>query len=101
MSSKSDADDDTAVDYQEGSPAEGEEEEDITVKRGSIDEWIDYEELRYGSASPELHELERNPSTDVSIYRTEEENDVAKTVNESWKTEVIIINDETGLGPRP
>ena len=101
MSSKSDADDDTAVDYQEGSPAEGEEEEDITVKRGSIDEWIDYEELRYGSANPELHELERNPSADVSIYRTEEENDVAKTANERGKAEVVITNNETGLEPSP
>ncbi|KAF1318564.1 hypothetical protein FI667_g13820, partial [Globisporangium splendens] len=77
MSRASDADDDTAVDYQEYSPEEGEEEESITVRRDSIDEWVEYEELRYGSGSLELHELERNPSADVSIYRTEEENDVA------------------------
>ncbi|KAF1332721.1 putative retroelement, partial [Globisporangium splendens] len=101
MSRASDADDDTAVDYQEYSPEEGEEEEGITVRRDSIDEWVEYEELRYGSGSPELHELERNPSADVSIYRTEEENDVAKTVNEREKGEVIITNNETGLEPPP
>ncbi|KAF1314284.1 hypothetical protein FI667_g16804, partial [Globisporangium splendens] len=101
MSRASDADDDTAVDYQEYSPEEGEEEEGITVRRYSIDEWVEYEELRYGSGSPELHELERNPSADVSIYRTEEENDVAKTVNEREKEEVIITNNETGLEPPP
>ncbi|KAF1318301.1 hypothetical protein FI667_g14062, partial [Globisporangium splendens] len=101
MSRASDADDDTAVDYQEYSPEEGEEEEGITVRRDSIDEWVEYEELRYGSGSPELHELERNPSADVSIYRTEEENDVAKTVNEREKEEVIITNNETGLEPPP
>ncbi|KAF1336863.1 hypothetical protein FI667_g42, partial [Globisporangium splendens] len=80
MSRASDADDDTAVDYQEYSPEEGEEEE---------------------ASPPELHELERNPSADVSIYRTEEENDVAKTVNEREKEEVIITNNETGLEPPP
>ncbi|KAF1318629.1 hypothetical protein FI667_g13779, partial [Globisporangium splendens] len=101
MSRASDADDDTAVDYQEYSPEEGEEEEGITVRRNSIDEWVECEELRYGSGSPELHELERNPSADVSIYRTEEENDVAKTVNERKKGEVIITNNETGLEPPP
>ncbi|KAF1313504.1 hypothetical protein FI667_g17284, partial [Globisporangium splendens] len=98
MSRVSDADDDTAVDYQEYSP---EEEEGITARRDSIDEWVEYEELRYGSGSPELHKLERNPSADVSIYRTEEENDVAKTVNEREKGEVIITNNETGLEPPP
>ncbi|KAF1314503.1 hypothetical protein FI667_g16637, partial [Globisporangium splendens] len=49
MSRASDADDDTAVDYQEYSPEEGEEEEEeegITVRRDSIDEWVEYEELR-------------------------------------------------------
>ncbi|KAF1325860.1 hypothetical protein FI667_g8952, partial [Globisporangium splendens] len=101
MSRASDADDDTAVDYQEYSPEEGEEEEGITVRRDSIDEWVEYEELRYGSGSPELHKLERNPSADVSIYRMEEENDVAKTVNEKVKGEVIITNNETGLEPPP
>jgi hypothetical protein len=101
MSRASDVDDDTAVDYQEYSPEEGEEEEDITVKRDSIDKWVEYKELYYGSGSLELHELERNPSADVSIYRTEEENDVAKTVNEREKEEVIITNNETGLEPPP
>ncbi|KAF1319685.1 hypothetical protein FI667_g12930, partial [Globisporangium splendens] len=99
MSRACDAEDDTAVDYQEYSPEEGEEGEDITVKLGSIDEWVEYEELHYGSGSPELHELERNPSADVSIYRTDEENDVAKTVKERGKGEVIITNNETGLEP--
>ncbi|KAF1328863.1 hypothetical protein FI667_g6411, partial [Globisporangium splendens] len=80
-------------------PEEGEEGEDITVKLGSIGEWVEYEELHYGSGSPELHELERNPSADVSIYRTDEENDVAKTVKERGKEEVIITNNETGLEP--
>ncbi|KAF1321861.1 hypothetical protein FI667_g11739, partial [Globisporangium splendens] len=99
MSRTSDAEEDTAVDYQEYSPEEGEEGEDITVKLGSIGEWVEYEELHYGSGSPELHELERNPSADVSIYRTDEENDVAKTVKERGKEEVIITNNETGLEP--
>ncbi|KAF1328943.1 hypothetical protein FI667_g6309, partial [Globisporangium splendens] len=80
-------------------PEEGEEGEDITVKLGSIGEWVEYEELHYGSGSPELHELERNPSADVSIYRTDEEKDVAKTVKERGKEEVIITNNETGLEP--
>ncbi|KAF1331520.1 hypothetical protein FI667_g4262, partial [Globisporangium splendens] len=56
MSRTSDAEDDTAVDYQEYSPEEEEEGEDITVKLGSIDEWVEYEELHYRSGSPELHE---------------------------------------------
>ncbi|KAF1313491.1 hypothetical protein FI667_g17312, partial [Globisporangium splendens] len=73
---------DGVIDYQEYSPEEGEEEEGITVRRDSIDEWVEYEELRYGSGSPELHELERNPSAD-------------------GEGEVIITNNETGLEPPP
>ncbi|KAF1315244.1 hypothetical protein FI667_g16114, partial [Globisporangium splendens] len=77
---------------------DGGEEEDITLRRDSIDEWVEYEELRYGSGSPELHELERNPSANVSIYRTKEENDAVEAVNNrKRKHEVLITNEEAGV----
>ncbi|KAF1334657.1 hypothetical protein FI667_g1433, partial [Globisporangium splendens] len=45
-----------------------------------------------------LHKLERDPSADVSMYRTKEENDAVEAVNNrKRKHEVLITNEEAGV----
>ncbi|KAF1319762.1 hypothetical protein FI667_g12878, partial [Globisporangium splendens] len=67
----------------------------LTVKLGSIDEWVEYEELQSERHAAYLHELERDPFADVSMYRTKEENDAVEAVNNrKRKHEVLITNEE-------
>lgn len=88
--------DELAVDYDEHSV---DDDESVTVKRGSLDEWDEYIAMKDGRASPVLNELERDRSIDVTIYRTDEErDDVLKTVNaKKRKQEVLVTNEETGV----
>ncbi|KAF1315164.1 hypothetical protein FI667_g16211, partial [Globisporangium splendens] len=75
-----------------------EDEGALTVKLGSIDEWVEYEELQSERHAAYLHELERDPSADVSMYRTKEENDAVEAVNNrKRKHEVLITNEEAGV----
>ncbi|KAF1334922.1 reverse transcriptase, partial [Globisporangium splendens] len=70
----------------------------LTVKLGSIDEWVEYEELQSERHAAYLHKLERDPSADVSMYRTKEENDAVEAVNNrKRKHEVLITNEEAGV----
>ncbi|KAF1321580.1 Membrane protein, partial [Globisporangium splendens] len=75
-----------------------EDEGALTMKLGSIDEWVEYEELQSERHAAYLHELERDPSVDVSMYRTKEENDAVEAVNNrKRKHEVLITNEEAGV----
>ncbi|KAF1334477.1 Gag protein, partial [Globisporangium splendens] len=75
-----------------------EDEGALTVKLGSVDEWVEYEELQSERHAAYLHELERDPSADVSMYRTKEENDAVEAVNNrKRKHEVLITNEEAGV----
>ncbi|KAF1325824.1 hypothetical protein FI667_g8978, partial [Globisporangium splendens] len=75
-----------------------EDEGALTMKLGSIDEWVKYEELQSERHAAYLHELERDPSADVSMYRTKEENDAVEAVNNcKRKHEVLITNEEAGV----
>ncbi|KAF1323653.1 hypothetical protein FI667_g10371, partial [Globisporangium splendens] len=70
----------------------------LTMKLGSVDEWVEYEELQSERHAAYLHELERDPSADVSMYRTKEENDAVEAVNNrKRKHEVLITNEEAGV----
>ncbi|KAF1327391.1 hypothetical protein FI667_g7647, partial [Globisporangium splendens] len=75
-----------------------EDEGALTLKLGSVDEWVEYEELQSERHAAHLHELERDPSADVSMYRTKEENDAVEAVNNrKRKHEVLITNEEAGV----
>ncbi|KAF1319474.1 hypothetical protein FI667_g13099, partial [Globisporangium splendens] len=75
-----------------------EDEGALTMKLGSVDEWVEYEELQSERHAAYLHELEGDPSADVSMYRTKEENDAVEAVNNrKRKHEVLITNEEAGV----
>jgi hypothetical protein len=92
----SDVDETTAVDY-EPSPSDSEVDE-VTTFSGTEEEWRAFRENRAQASFLELHELELAPSAaNVSIYRTGEENDALRAVNE--REPVVVTNHETGLEP--
>ncbi|KAF1326687.1 hypothetical protein FI667_g8127, partial [Globisporangium splendens] len=57
-----------------------EDEGALTEKLGSVDEWVEYAEMQSERHAAYLHELERDPSADVSV-----------------KHEVLITNEEAGV----
>lgn len=88
--------DELAAEYDEHSI---DDDETITVKRGSLDEWDEYIAMKDGHAIPVLNELDRYRSIDVTRYRTDEERgDVLKIVNAKKRKQVVVVtNEETGV----